>query len=170
MTIAAPAAGTSARSGITLTGACADGLPINVTGGGVSSPATVTCASGQYSAPVVFSGGDGIKNVSVSQTDAAGNTGSVNRDFVRDNAAPEVRITGPRGGAASKGPIALQGTCETGIPVSITGDIKTSVEVACAAGGFSADVVLAGADGAKTVTASQTDGAGNIGSIAALSN
>ncbi|HEX4924600.1 MAG TPA: hypothetical protein VFV50_10960, partial [Bdellovibrionales bacterium] len=92
ITITSPAANTPAQTGVTIAGACEDGLTINISGD-VTGPATTTCTTGAYSVAVTFTAGEGTKNVVVAQTDASSNTGSANRDFIRDNTIPTVNIT-----------------------------------------------------------------------------
>jgi hypothetical protein len=60
--------------------------------------------------------------------------------------------------------VTVGGTCETGLNVSLTGDLSAAVNTPCAAGSFSAAVVFSVNNGVKTVTARQTDSAGNVGS------
>ncbi|NJL25824.1 MAG: hypothetical protein HC902_12045 [Calothrix sp. SM1_5_4] len=115
VTIAAPAAGTATRSGITLTGTCLNGLMVNIAGAVV--PAIANCVGGQFQALVTLTGADGIKNVIASQTDAAGNTGSDNRDFRLLTVGPVIRITAPAAGTASQLGLTLEGNCTNGLPV-----------------------------------------------------
>ncbi len=164
ITITAPAALTVAQTGVTLQGACTDGLAVQISGTGVAATSTATCTNGLYSTPVSFSAGEGTKNVVASQTDAAGNTGSANRDFVRNNTPPDVKITAPQPDTATKGQLVLLGTCKAGLPVEISGAITSPLTVQCNIGTFSGTITLTGSDGSKNVVATQTDTAGNVGS------
>jgi hypothetical protein len=161
ITIAAPAAGTVAQTGLTVSGACSAGLPVQVAGPGVTAPLTTTCASGTWSQAITFSSGDGVKTVTATQRDPAGNTGSAQRDFVRDSTPPAIAITSPFAGFTTNSSFSLSGNCTAGLTVSITGQITAPVTTACPSGTFTQTVTLAGPDGAKTVSASQTDAAGN---------
>jgi len=78
-----PAASKLAQSGLTIQGTCETGLTINLSGD-VSTPSTTTCPDGTFSQALTFAGDAGTKNIVISQTDAAGNSGSANRDFIRD--------------------------------------------------------------------------------------
>ena len=165
ITITGPTAGTPSQSTITLVGACEAGLPVTIGGTGAAAPVTTTCANGNFSAPVGLSNGDGAKNLVASQTDAAGNTGSDDRDFIRDTAPPAIKITAPAVNFVTAGPITLVGTCETGLTVAISGaGITAPATAPCANGSFTSMVTLASPDGTKNVVATQTDVAGNIGS------
>ena len=166
VSITSPAAGTSAKTGVTLQGSCENGFMVSLSGTGLSSPSSAPCNSGSFSVDVLFSAVDGTKNIIVSQTDAAGNTGSADRDFIRNNTAPAVTITSPAAGTEAQLGITLQGTCQNGLSVNLSGTGLTSASsTTCNAGSFSVDILFSDADGTKNVVVSQTDGAGNIGSI-----
>ncbi|HEX4924553.1 MAG TPA: hypothetical protein VFV50_10720, partial [Bdellovibrionales bacterium] len=248
--ISSPAANTPAQTGVTVAGTCEDGLTIDISGD-VTGPATTTCTSGNFSVAVTFTAGEGTKNVVLSQTDAASNTGSANRDFIRDNTIPSVSITaqpsnpsndtspdfsfsgadangvasyeceldgggfsactspknyaGPLSNAshtfkvrsidnagnvsneathtwtvdaaapvlAFTSPLAntpaqtgltIQGTCEAGVTVDLSGDITAPATTACGGGTFSVAVTFSAGEGTKNVVVSQTDTAANTGS------
>src|SRR5690606_25494505 len=127
------------RNGVTISGACETGLPITISGSGVAASSAATCTAGSYSSAITFSNGEGNKDVNVSQTDGAGNSGSASRTFVRDSIAPVVAITSPNAGTNGGTGLTVGGACETGLPVALSGDI-TSTSTACTAGAFSAAV------------------------------
>ena len=83
VTIASPATNTSDENGLMITGSCEGTFVVTAEGTGAASPVSKACASGNYSLNVVFSAGEGVKEIQVSQTDAAGNTGAVTRSFRR---------------------------------------------------------------------------------------
>ncbi len=83
ITISSPAAGTLATNGLTITGSCENGLPVVASGAGVSSTVQANCASQKFSLAVVFSSGDGTKAITLTQTDGAGNKGTVSRNFTK---------------------------------------------------------------------------------------
>ncbi len=161
--ITGPAAGTVAQTGVTLVGTCTTGVPITVSGTGVSQNSSATCTNGTFSTPITFSAVDGSKTVTVTQTDAFGGTGSATSTYVKDTTPPVIEIASPAAGTVTTSTIALTGTCETGLTVMLTGDI-TSMNTTCSNGQFSATVTLNQPAGSKTVIASQTDIAGNFGS------
>lgn len=65
VTITSPAAGTKAEAGLTVQGACETSLPVMLSGAGMASDVSTTCASQKYSASITFSAGDGVKTISV---------------------------------------------------------------------------------------------------------
>lgn len=163
-TIASPTAGSASQTGVKLVGACETNLNVVISGSGVSSSSTVACANGTYSAPITFSTGDGSKAITVSQTDAAGNSTSVSRSFTRDTVAPSVSISSPAANTSAPTGLTLSGTCETGLNVVVGGaGVSAPVTQSCTKGAFSADIVFTAVDGVKTVQVSQTDPAGNTG-------
>lgn len=78
-----PLAGTIAPAGLTVTGSCESGLAVSAGGSGVASMVQAACANNSFSVNVVFSSGDGNKNIVISQTDGVGNKGQVSRDFTK---------------------------------------------------------------------------------------
>lgn len=165
ITITAPPANTAAKTSITLTGTCEGAQPVQISGAGVAAQMNTACSNNAFSAVVNFSNGDGAKVVNLSQANANGDVGVASRSFIRDNVAPAVLITAPAAGTQGATGLTVSGTCETGLNVTLSGaDLTASVNSACNAGQFSGAVVFAGADGNKTVTATQTDSAGNAGS------
>jgi hypothetical protein len=164
LTIASPANGSLVGNTATITGTCEAGLTISFSGAGLANGTTGTCSgSGTYSANVSISSGDGVKVVTLSETDAAGNNSTATGSFNKDGTAPLVQITNPASGTAATTGLIVSGSCEIGLNVTLSGNI-TTVTTACAGGTFLQSVVFTGVDGNKTVTASQTDGAGNTGS------
>lgn len=166
ITITSPAANSYVGDSFTVQGACETGFNVTVAGAGVSSPVTVSCTSSAYSAVVSTSSGDGTKVVTASETDAAGNTGTATRNFLRDTAAPVITITDPTPNSAVAISVNLKGTCETGLTVYLTGDIS-STSGACTSGAFNINITFTAGLGTKNVTAKQTDAAGNVGQATA---
>jgi hypothetical protein len=163
--ITAPAAGTNAVTGLTVSGTCEAGLSVLINGSGLASAVTTTCASGTFSSAIVFSNGDGNKVITANQTDAAGNTGSNSRTFVRDSGAPIVAITAPAINTTGQTGLIVSGTCETGLSVTLDGaGVLTSVTAVCSNGTFSNEILFSNGDGSKLITATQTDLVGNVGS------
>jgi len=160
--ITGPAANTNAQTGVTLTGTCETGLLVSLSGAGLGSPASTTCTSGTFSQAILFTGADGTKNIIVTQTDAAGNVGTDNRDFVQDTTVPALTITAPAVDTPSKTTVTVTGTCETGLAIAISGTGASSPSsTTCASGAFSQAVTFTATDGAKLITFTQTDAAGN---------
>lgn len=163
VTIDTPAANTAGQNGVLMGGACETGLSVNLSGSGLASPNTAICTNNRFSVPITFSNGEGSKNIVASQTDLAGNSGSANRDFIKDTVAPLVSITSPIANSLLASTFTVSGSCETGINVSLSGGIA-SVSTTCNNGTFSVAVAASTGDGNKIVMARQTDGVGNIGS------
>ncbi|MBX3020225.1 MAG: hypothetical protein KF799_01000 [Bdellovibrionales bacterium] len=163
VTISAPAAGTIGGTGLSLSGTCENGLTVAISGAGLQAPMNVTCANSAFNANIVFSAGDGAKNVTVAQTDAAGNVGTGTRSFVRDSSGPQPTIDAPIAGTAGKDGVTLQGACETGLSVVISGDVNAGSSVNCTSARYSAAIVFSAAEGGKNITITQTDAAGNRG-------
>jgi len=159
-----PAAGTVAQSTLTVTGVCEAGLAVQLSGAGLSAPGPVTCPAGQFNATITLSNGDGTKNIIATQTDAAGNVGSDNRDFVKDGTGPTIRIVTPLANAITSSGLTLTGTCESGLTVNVGGTGTTPKTTGCSNGQFSTPITLTAPDGVKNVTVAQTDAAGNTGS------
>jgi hypothetical protein len=171
ITITSPAANSYVGSTFTVQGACVTGLPVTVAGAGVASAVSVACNNGAYSAGVTTSSGDGTKNVTASQTDAAGNTGTASRDFLRDTTPPALSITSPANGTTAQSGITLVGACETGLTVVISGTgISAGTSVTCANSTYSANLTFSAGDGPKTVNVSETDGAGNTSQVSGTFN
>lgn len=78
-----PIAGTIAPAGLTVTGSCESGITVSAAGTGSASVVQAPCANNAFSVNVVFSSGDGSKNIVISQTDAVGNKGQATRDFTK---------------------------------------------------------------------------------------
>lgn len=78
-----PLAGTIAPAGLTVSGSCESGLMVSAGGSGAASEVQLPCTSSAFSVNVVFSSGDGTKNIVISQTDGVGNKGQVSRDFTK---------------------------------------------------------------------------------------
>jgi hypothetical protein len=165
-TITQPAANSTVQNGFTLSGTCESGFMVEIAGAGTTSPISVACSAGAFSGVVSLTSGNGSKAVTISQTDAVGNKGSANRSFSRMDAAnaPVINITAPAADTATKNNIALQGTCTTGLNVTINGSgVKTPATVACNNGAFSASVALSSGDGTKNVVTTQTNSSGTSG-------
>lgn len=166
LTIAMPAANAATQGSLTLTGACESGLNVSIAGTGVASSSTAVCNSGAYSSTVALSTGDGTKQVSVSQTDAAGNISTQARSFVKDNTAPAVTIASPAADTSAATGLTIAGACETGLNVVAAGTgLASSVTFQCASSAYSLSVIFSANDGAKQVEISQTDAAGNKGAV-----
>ncbi|RYF64237.1 MAG: hypothetical protein EOO39_27040, partial [Cytophagaceae bacterium] len=165
--ISTPTAGYSAQSSITLTGTCETGIYVVASGTGLlSSYSSIICSGGIYSQPVYFSDNDGAKSVTVTQTDSAGNSTSVNRSFARDTTAPALTQTAkfsPHSNSANSA--SFGGACESGSPVVVSGADASSVT--CTSNAWSYTTPLQTTDASYVYTFKQTDTAGNQALISA---
>lgn len=164
MTLTGPPANTEAQTGVTLTGSCEDAYPVDVAGTGISNAGAFTCSGGLFSIPVTFTATDGTKAVSVSQTDSIFNTITVNRNFIKDSTAPVITITSPAANLHAQTGVTIQGACENGYAISVSGDLSNpSSAVTCSSGAYSYAVTFTANDATKNIVVTQTDAAGNIG-------
>ncbi len=156
-------------------GTCEIDLNVTVAISG-ATPADVTslCLTGFYS--VDFNISDIVDNpnaleISVSQTDAVGNTGEVTATKIKDMIAPAVSITTTQHGNASNHmSYVVEGLCESDLNVSIAiaGATPASINPLCVGGNYSSSFDISNInddENALTILVSQTDDAGNSGSI-----
>ncbi|WP_264595935.1 beta strand repeat-containing protein, partial [Rhodoblastus acidophilus] len=137
--------------------------------GGAVSVTTTADAAGAWSyAPTGLA--DGAHTVIASETDAAGNAGSVSLAFTLDKTAPVVaaKLTSDTGASSTDKITSNPGVSGSGDPNAVVsfvvdGVAVTTTATADATGAWSfAPTGLA--DGAHTIVASETDAAGNKGS------
>ena len=151
-----------------LTGTAEAGRTITVSNGATVLGTTTANASGAWNfTPTGLA--DGNYNLTAAETDAAGNPGSTTLAFTLDTTAPTVTgaLAFDTGGSTTDRITAnasLTGTAEAGRTVTISnGATVLGTATASAGGGW--NFSPAGlADGAYTLTASETDVAGNTGS------
>ena len=96
VTIASPASGSLTNDVMpSVMGTCEAGATLTITGNITVSPVNTTCtAGGTYSVPVTLTASDGSKTISVTQTDAAGNTSvAEGSTFTLDATAPTVIVS-----------------------------------------------------------------------------
>lgn len=154
-----PDANTQAKTTLIISGTCeTSGSTITISGSGVNAPSSATCSAGAFSATITFSAVDGTKTVDIAQNDIAGNTGTATRDFIRNNAAPAMTLTGPPANTEAKTGVTLTGSCEDAYPVDVAGSgITNAGAFTCSGGLFSIPVTFTATDGTKSVSVSQTD-------------
>ncbi len=160
LTIASPAANSYHKASLVMTGSCETGLPINFSGA-LQEDFAVTCSGGSYSQTLNFSDNDGNKLIVASQTDAAGNTTTVSRTFIRDEVAPILALssgTNPDFTNQNQ-PNTWGGTCEGNYTITITGDQSTTIP--CSSGSWSWTAGAKTSDGTYSYSLTQTDAAGN---------
>src|SRR4051794_2503280 len=65
LAFSSPAAGTPAKTGLTVAGNCQTGALVVFSGSGWASPANTTCTSGTFSQAINFTAVDGTKTITV---------------------------------------------------------------------------------------------------------
>ncbi len=160
LTFTSPAANSYHQSSATVTGTCETGLDINFSGN-IPASFNQTCSGGSFSQLVNFDSGDGNKTITISQTDAAGNTTTTSRVLIRDEIAPVMAKTSGLSPDFTRfnQPNAWGGTCEGNYTIYVTGDENTSFS--CTSGSWSWTPSAKTVDGTFTYNLVQTDGAGN---------
>ncbi|MEG3768912.1 Ig-like domain-containing protein, partial [Alteromonas sp. 14N.309.X.WAT.G.H12] len=121
---------------------------------------------GSYSADVPTALAEGDYTISVTATDEAGNTITINEGGTVDTSAPTLTITDPGLGNDATPTITGNTDLAAGelVTISVTdadNDTQTFTATVQADGSFSADVPTALAEGDYTVAVSATDDAGN---------
>lgn len=173
----APAINAANAATYTVSGSCSEnGVPVAVTIGGISVPG-VTCTAGQWTASQDVSGLSGNSvTITAAQTDAAGNstTPPATRVVPMDLIPPVVTIETPAAiDASNHASYGVSGTCTAGDgEVRVT--VGTLVTTAPCSGAGTWTVaglnVASLPQGSVTITASQTDAAGNVGQATATAD
>lgn len=160
LSYASPTPSTASPKGVTITGNCEDGLAVILSGDGLEEPAEAVCSGGSFSKNVIFSSGEGEKNIEITQMDEAGNTTSQERSFIKDSIAPTfTQASLPKNYFSNTNQVTWGGTCETGLAVKVTGADTTTTP--CAAGTWSYTTNSQATDSSYGYQFSQTDEAGN---------
>ncbi len=152
-------------SAITVSGVCSEnGQTITFSG---DASGTVACSSGVFSKVLNFTTApQGAVTLNAAISDVAGNSISASKSYVKDTIAPVVTVTTALGDINSVNykVYALTGSCsESGILVSISADGST-LTANCSGGSWSLNFDFTGSpEGPVTITAAQTDVAGNSG-------
>jgi len=166
ISITSPAAGMAVGASVMISGTCESGLSVAIGGAGAAAPVNAACAGGIFSGSVNLSATDGPKQITAGQTDTAGNSASAAVSLTKDTAAPVLQITGPAANTMAESGLSVTGTCENNLNVTAAGaGLASSAQVLCANQAFSLPVIFSAGDGSKTVTMTQTDGAGNSTSV-----
>ncbi len=172
-TIASPIAGQLTNAvAITVTGTCESAATVNISGDVVGAPVTVVCSAGSYSQAVSLTATNGVKTINVSQTNTAGTSPTATININLDTAVPGAPtiVTPANGSISNTLPKTVTGACETGATVNLTGDFSGSPLTApCVSANYSRAITLTAANGAKSISATQTDPAGNTSSATNIS-
>lgn len=164
-TITAPA--NNATVGVaaqTIAGACEANATVSISGDITNAPVSLACNGTSYSQAITLTSGDGVKTLTVAQSDRAGNN-STNRNIsvTLTTAAPAApTITTPANNAyVNTASQTITGGCVAGNTVNVSGSLMMSpVTTTCAGNNtYSRAVTLSSGDGAKTINVTQTNGA-----------
>lgn len=163
--ILSPVMNAVTRGALTVSGSCETGLSVSLSVNNVAAQ-TFNCSQGMFSGNVTLTANDGSLILRVSQVDGAGNTGSHQVTVVKDSVAPQVQISSPAQNATlSSQALNISGTCETGLPVQLSGSLLSApAQVNCTNASFQAAVSTVNVNGNYVLTVTQTDAAGNQGS------
>ncbi|MBK9071416.1 MAG: thrombospondin type 3 repeat-containing protein [Myxococcales bacterium] len=153
----------------TFTGACESGAQVTIQSNG-STVCTTTCASSAYSCTPMGTLGEGSKTIARYQTDLAGNqSSSTMGGIVIDVTAPTPTISVPtQGSTVTTSTPTISGTCENSIGGVAIYDTADGIicSATCTASAYSCVSSPLALQGAHTITATQTDSAGNVGTTA----
>jgi hypothetical protein len=128
-----------------------------------NGPLTAQAFSYNWTAPAV---NIATAKLRVSLTDRAGNTGTITSNaFTIDSIAPTIAISTPANNSYYATTNAtITGTCEGTLPITFSGALQSSFNINCNSGTFTQNVNFSNGDGAKAITLTITDLAGNTAS------
>jgi hypothetical protein len=153
-----------------VTGTAEAGGTVTVWDGATSVGSATVDGGGNWTAAVTLTSEDGTHSLTAKATDAAGNTGdgSIAVDYTLDTTPPAAPVIISTGHLTNDPALTVAGTGEIGGTV-IVWDGLTSVGSATVDedGNWSADVTLTPGDGTHSLTAKETDAAGNTGDASA---
>jgi hypothetical protein len=167
LTIASPSVGVGTNQNhMVFSGACEGSISIVISGSGASSPANATCSGSAYSVDIVFTAGEGIKNITLTQTDLAGNATAVSRAVPYDATPPGLTFTSAavKDQLTNTSTVTFGGSCESGTNVVVAGGVDTA-SVACTGSVWTYTTATQSTDGNRTYTFTQTDPGTNSASI-----
>jgi hypothetical protein len=162
ITIASPVESASFKTtAVTASGACETGLSIAISGSGITGPASTMCTASAYSVALNLTSSDGVKNFTLTQTDAAGNVGTVTRAVNLDTVAPVFTFTSVavQNQITKTNFITFTGTCETGLSIVVSG--TDSGTIPCAGSAWSYTTANQNTEATRSYTFRQTDAATN---------
>jgi hypothetical protein len=150
---------------VTFSGACETGLVVNISGSGIASATSAACTASSFSIALALNGGDGVKNITFTQTDAAGNFATITRAINLDTIAPALTFASAsvQNQNTNTNYVTFSGNCETGVQISVSGTDTASVS--CVGGTWSYNTATRNTDGSRPYTFTQVDAAGNSATI-----
>ncbi len=152
-----------------LEGVCTDGLPIQIVSAALPSTLACICTDGRFSQSVTFMGADGLKTVTVSQTNVFGMAFD-ELNLIKSSGGgnpppllpPVVEITAPAANSEVGERFLLVGNCTGDLPLSLSGPgLASPKSDTCRNGGFQVEVLTTPGLGPKMIVVSQSNGAGN---------
>jgi hypothetical protein len=160
LVLVSPAAGSFVQNSVVVQGACESGLVVKASYGLATS--ALPCLNGAFANTLTLDGADGSINISVTQTDQAGNETTRSVSVIKDTLAPNLTIASPLANANVDSIATISGQCESGLQVAISGSgLSSQVSEMCASGAYSIQAVFSEGSGVKFIEVSQTDLAGN---------
>lgn len=113
LSISTPTLNSRAKGSFLLSGVCEPSTSVSIAGAGVSSQAT-SCVTGVFSTTVALTAVENTKTFSVTQTDLAGNSSTVNWSLLRDDTAPAPLFTSPNASSSYQNSLTVTGSCSQG--------------------------------------------------------
>lgn len=160
LAITSPANLSFTRASLTVSGNCEVGIPVVLSATGLAN-VNVTCTQGQFSRALVLNSADGIKAISVTQTDAAQNATTSTISVTLDTTPPLITLSAPMANLNTIATsVIVAGTCESNLLVRIS-QSTSSTSVNCTNSAFSTSLTLSPGLGDKNISVTQTDQAGN---------
>lgn len=160
-------------SALVVMGYCEEGLNVTLTGTALESSASVVCEpSGTFSKVLNVSSTAAVgRTIIATQRDAANNSGqstvTLNVGSSPNTTAPNVSITNPSESSShqSSTVVSINGSCQSGRTVYVTGSALTdSVTAQCNGGSYITGAVTSASGGnSLDIIAYQIDGDGNMG-------
>jgi large repetitive protein len=156
ITFTSPIANTATQGEITINGACESELDLQVSGDVAN--ATHSCTGSTYSLSLNLMGDDGVKNVTLSQTDLAGNNTTISRSFVKDTIPPvltQTLLNSPH--HSNTNTLTIGGACENDLPIIINNDGTEEASISCSSETWSYEVATQTVDATYDYTIVQED-------------
>ncbi|RYZ93260.1 MAG: hypothetical protein EOP06_01545, partial [Proteobacteria bacterium] len=162
-----PAVSSNNRSLYVISGLCSEDTALVSLGiSGINK--TANCASSSFSREFDLSGlAEGTHTVTAALSDASGNPTNISQNLTIDVTPPVLTASIPAYvNLSNQASLAVSGTCsESSIPVTVSSG-ASSASIGCSANTFSGTIDLsARPEGSLSVTFSQTDASGNVGSV-----
>ncbi|XGC80308.1 hypothetical protein ACES2L_13330 [Bdellovibrio bacteriovorus] len=148
----------------TISGTCEDnGNNVTVTGDITGGPVSFACVAGAFTGSLSVPGADGLKNLTLKQSDDVSNEGTLSHRVDKDTTAPVVTISSPTNNSTID-PVgtSIGGNCTYGDTLTLGGTIAEAGQtISCAANGtWSTSVNFTQEGENQVLTITQTDDVG----------